>query len=198
MKKVFSLKSIALIGVSLLVVTGTLVGGGVALAASDDALLNAGPGGTPGPFQQLRDQALENFYKREQLAAQEQQLRLDFAGQISTAVDSWITTLNGKGKDTSALQAALTSFKSSIASAQSAHDKGVSILNTHTGFDGNGNVTDHDQARQTLQQARDQLVQARQDLTDGIKTLRDAVRTYRQQNEPNKGAASPSATPQSQ
>lgn len=186
MKTLVSLKGIALAGVAALVLTGSLVGGGVALAASDDALLNAGPGGTPGPFQQVREQALENFYKRAQLAVQEQQLRIDLANQIATAVDSWITTLKGQGKDTSALESALADFKSKVSAAQSAHDQGASILSAHAGFDGDGKVTDPDQAHNTLVQARDHLVDARRGLTDAIHSLREAVRSFRQQNRPTK------------
>jgi hypothetical protein len=186
MKKHMSFKGIALALVSGLVIVGSLVGGSVALAANDDALLDTPPG-TPGPFQQLREQALENFYQRIQLAAQEQQLRITFANQVADSVQAWITTLKSSGKDTSTLETALADFKSKVASAQTAHNQATSVLSTHAGFDGSGKVTDAELARKTLQDARDDLRTAHQSLQDGTIELRRAVRDFRQKNRPDKG-----------
>jgi hypothetical protein len=196
MKKPLSFKGIALALASTVALAGSLVGGGVALAANDTVVLDDPPG-TPGPFQQLRDQALENFYQRAQLALQSQQLRIDLANQIAEASQTWIDTLKGQGKDTSTLESALADFKAGVAAGQDEHDQAASILDAHQGFDGSGKVTNRDQARQTLQGARDHLVAAHRDLRDATVEFRRVVNDFRRQNRPNKNGQGTSA-PQGQ
>jgi hypothetical protein len=196
MKKVLSFKGLTLAAVSALVVAVSLTGGSIALAANDRAVMD-NPSGTPGPYQQLRVQALENFYQRSQLVVQEQQLRIDLANQIASSTDTWIAALKGQGKDTSALEKALSDFKSKVSAAQTEHDQGASILNTHAGFDGSGKVTDVDQARDTLKQTRGHLRAAHLDLREGTLTLRKAIRDFRQANKPARNGKGP-ATEQPQ
>lgn len=179
MKKVLSLKGLAMAAISGLVIVGALAGGSVAMAADEKAFLDTG---TPGPFQGVRNDALENFYKRAQLVVQEQQLRIDLANEVASAADTWIATKKSEGVDTSALEAALADFKSKIAAAQTEHDAGASVLNAHAGFDGSGNVTDAAQAHTTLEQTRDHLRTAHEDLRDATVAFRQAVRSFRQAN----------------
>ena len=68
----------------------------------------------------------------------------------------------------SALQAALSTFQTQIATAQSSHNTTASVLGNHAGFDANGKVTNPDQARQTL-------LDGRQSLRDAHGVIRQAV-----------------------
>ena len=125
--------------------------------------------------------SLEKAYQREQKWLSEQTDHLSKANEAAAKVQSWIDELKSKGKDTSALEAALAAFKQQIAAAQSSHDTAANILSTHAGFDANGQVTDRYLAKQTvksayqaLSDAHKVLRQAREDLYKAIKAFREA------------------------
>ncbi len=131
-------------------------------------------GTPPGPV----NQALQNIYQREQSWLSVQSNTLTDANTIMVNVQNWINTLNGQGKDTGALVAALAAFKGQIATAQTAHDTASGILSAHAGFDGNGQVTDRVQAISTLRQAFQSLQTAHLTLVSAAVNLRLAVRNY--------------------
>ncbi len=127
---------------------------------------------------------LEYALKREQLRLTGQQDRLDLARQGTDDVQSLIDELNGQGKDTAKIQAALDTFKTQIEAAQAAHDEASQILDAKAGFDVNGKVTDAEQARETLQSARQALEEARKILQQASQDFRQAMREFRQDNRP--------------
>ena len=141
---------------------------------------------TGSDFKKMDDTLFEYALKRLQNAVAGQQIRLDMMSEVTTEAQGWIDELKGKGKDTSALETALAWFKHGIKAGQAAHDNARSILDTHAGFDSDGEVTDKEQARQTLRAVRDGLKQTHQSLRSATQDLRDAVRTYRQANRPEK------------
>ena len=124
------------------------------------------------------NQALSNIYQREQSWLSIQSNTLTDANTIAVNAQNWINTLNGQGKDTSALVAALTAFKAQVATAQTAHDTASGLLSAHAGFDGNGQVTDRAQAVSTLRQAFQSLQTAHLTLVSAAVNLRLAVRNY--------------------
>jgi hypothetical protein len=140
------------------------------------------PTPTPHPAQQARDDLLKNWYQREQNWLNIQTQNLAKANEAAGKVQDWINGLKSKGKDTSALEAALATFQSQIAAAQSSHDTAANILKTHAGFDDSGNVTDPDQARQTLVTARQSLADAHNVLLQAGRDLRKAVQDFRKTN----------------
>jgi hypothetical protein len=136
---------------------------------------------TPRPGQVEREAHLKNWYQREQNWLNAQTEHLANLNERAAQAQSWIDELKGEGEDTMALEAALAAFNSQIASAQAAHDTAAGLLAAHSGFDDAGNVTDAEQARQTLVDAREALnsahqiiVQARRDF---LQTARDFRRT---------------------
>ena len=181
-------RAIAGLSVSGLVLMG-------AFAASPATAAYAAPGTPPaqGQQEQARDARLERAYRREQEWLSKQQENLDRMNSIADRVQQFITTQQSKGKDVSALQAALSTFKSQIATAQASHATAVSVLDAHLGFDANGKVTDAAQARQTLLDARQSLRDAHNVMRQAVLDLHRAIRTWRQAN--GLKAQQPAATP---
>ncbi|NTV36176.1 MAG: hypothetical protein HGA53_04415 [Anaerolineaceae bacterium] len=88
------------------------------------------------------------------------------------------------GKDTSKLEAALASFKTTKASAQAAHDKASATLATHAGFDASGKVTDPATARQTLKSANADLKAAHDLIKQALTDLKGVVQNWKDANGP--------------
>jgi hypothetical protein len=175
-------------------ITGLLLAGVIAAAPTSTAL--AAPGTPPakqGQSAQTADARLEQAYQREQTWLNQQADNLTKMNDVADKVQQFITTQQGKGKDVTALQAALTTFKSQIATAQSTHKTAANVLSTHTGFDANGKVTDTVQARQTVLEARQALRAAHDVMQQAVTDLHRAVRDWRQAN--GEKAKKPAATP---
>jgi hypothetical protein len=110
---------------------------------------------------------------------------LNRAAELGDKVQARIDELKAQGRDTSALEAALASYRDEIAAAQASHSTAADILSAHAGFDADGHVTDPEQARHTVLDARQALQDARLTLRKAVLDLRIAIRDYRQANRPN-------------
>jgi hypothetical protein len=170
----------AFVAVWAMVLAGVFVPSATAQAApaTDD--------GTPGPF--ADGSRLEFGCRQANRVLEGQQDRLDLANHTAEQAQTWIDELKAKGKDTSALEAALSAFESAIASAQARHDEAQGIMDTHAGFDGDCKLTDREQARNTLRSVHDALREAHRLLSDAAREFRRAVRDWRQAN---RGTATP-------
>ena len=125
----------------------------------------------------------KDMYDRAQKMLKSLQQIIDKANQAANKTQGWIDELKAKGVNTSEAEAALTTFKTQIAAAQASYDSAKVTLDAHAGFDNDGNVTDREQARQTIltvsKNARDAhrtLVKA---AVDFQKTMRDLLKKYR-------------------
>ena len=154
------------------------------IAAIPAASAYAAPGTPPAPGQvaEARNARLEKAYQREQSWLTTQQNNLNRMNTIADKVQQFITTQQGKGKDVTALQNALTTFKTQIATALASHNTAANILNTHQGFDANGKVIDADQARQTVFDARQSLRDAHDVMRQAISDLHRAIHEWREVN----------------
>jgi hypothetical protein len=85
-------------------------------------------------------------------------------------------------RDTSKLQAALDVFKLDIAAAQGKYDAAKSRLDSHSGFDADGNVTDAALARETLRLVGQDERRCHQLIKQGSVRLRAALKEYRAEN----------------
>ncbi len=127
-------------------------------------------------------QGLEKAYKYEQQWLAVQQERLSKTGEIAAKVQAFIDAQKAKGKDTSALEAALATYHQQIATAQGQHATAESILGAHAGFDADGHVTDRALAKQTVKEARQALADAHRTLQQAGQDLRSALKAYRVAN----------------
>lgn len=155
-----------------------------AAAPADD------PAPTPqGPFGDgIR---LEYACRQQKLILEVQQNRLDFANEIAGRAQAWIDQLKGQGQDTSALETALAAYKAAIATAQGQHDTAQNAYNAHAGFDDNCQVTDREQARNTVRTVNENLRIAHRTLSNGNFAFRLAIREWRRTHRPAAVTVSP-------
>ncbi|HTX91627.1 MAG TPA: hypothetical protein VMC09_10460 [Anaerolineales bacterium] len=146
------------------------------------ALIFTGMAVQAAPAQQTGAIVLENFLKREQIALNDQGARLKAADTVISTSQDWINQLKAAGKDTSALESALATYQTQIASAQSNHDAAAAVLAAPAGFDASGKVTDTKTALQTIINAGKPLRQAHLTLVQGTIDFRTAVQNWRAAN----------------
>jgi hypothetical protein len=125
---------------------------------------------------------LENLLKREQIVLTNQTDRLALSDKVVAKGQEWIDALKGRGKDVTALQAALDAYET--AGQKAAVDLGTAkaALAAHAGFDAGGNAIDASQALQTLVSAGKAERQYHLTITPAAIALREAVLAYRQAN----------------
>jgi hypothetical protein len=172
-----------------LVTVCSLAFAGIAFAPAPAYAATSADEGTPGPF--ADGSGLEFICREQRRMLEGQQDRLNLANDIAAKSQTWINEQKSKGKDVSALEAALSAYKSAIASAQAKHDQAQSTFNTQAGFDGNCKLTDRDQARTTLRTVGDALREAHRLIADANREFRRAVQDWRRANRP----ATPTAAP---
>ncbi|MCJ7433392.1 MAG: hypothetical protein MUO77_07895 [Anaerolineales bacterium] len=95
-----------------------------------------------------------------------------------------IDRASAKGKDVSAVQAALDAFKVSVKTTRPAYEGLNGIVNSHQGFDDTGKVTDAEKAKATVQEMGAKLKEIRSLMGETGKVLREAVRAFRDANKP--------------
>jgi hypothetical protein len=144
----------------------------------------APPAQTPEPPGAFREQAQEYALKREQLALDGLALRIDLAEDIAAKSHEWVDWLKSQGKDTAVLEAALATYEAQVNAAQVSWDGANAILSNPAGFDDAGNVTDPDEARETLRAGADALRQTHRILADAGRAFRRAVQDFRLANRP--------------
>ena len=142
------------------------------------ALVFAGIAAAAPAHQKIGAIALENFMKREQIALNDQAVRLKAADDVIGTTRGWIGQLKAAGKDTSALESALAAYQAQVASAHSSHDTAAAVLASPAGFDGSGKVTDAKTALQTVINAGKPLRQAHLTLVQGTIDFRTAVQNW--------------------
>jgi len=108
--------------------------------------------------------------------------RFERADAFMEKAQNLIDRAREKGKDVSAVQAALDAFETALKNAQPLYESSKGIVNSHQGFDGNGKVTDLDKAQETVK-AMDEKLNAVKDALEGTgKALREAIRAFREAN----------------
>lgn len=165
--------------------TGVLVGTAVLMLLAMNLAI-AAPTSAQGPSQSNRPDprkdARERQFEREQTWFDDQTKRLADASVVATKTQDYVKAQNALGKDTSSLVAALATYNSQLATAQSSHNAAGTLISAHSGFDANGTVTNLAQATQTVIDLRHSLMDAHQVLRQAGQDLRKAIRTYRQAN----------------
>ena len=135
---------------------------------------------TTPPTNQVRiNTRLETLWAREQAVYNREGNRLAKANDFIAKVQVLIDKANGKGWDTSAVQAALNAFSAVIPAAQAAHDKGAAIIASHAGFGADGKVTDRTTAIATVKALTQVLKDTRTAMNGTGKALRLAIKAFR-------------------
>ncbi len=158
------LACLAVLGSSLAVPTGAALAADVAAPPAQD-----------GDYPRL-----SLLLERVQLAYESQGYRIDLAHRSAGLTQDWIDLLASEGHDTADLEAALSEFNRLVGEAEGYHDDAGAILANPAGFDADGNVTDRQQAVDTLRSAGQALRDSHRSLVDATITLRRAIQDYRQ------------------
>ena len=86
------------------------------------------------------------------------------------------------GKDVSAVQAALDDFVSALEEVQPIYESIIDTVNSHPGFDQDGNVTDLEQARETVGVMREKFQEIRDVIGGTRRALHEAIEAFREAN----------------
>jgi hypothetical protein len=135
--------------------------------------------------------ALSRTLKVEQQRLKLQDARLKRATEYAAKIDSLIAKLKAKGKDTAALEQAVSTFRAGIEQARAEWQLASDILAAHAGFDAAGKVTNADEARTTLKDAHGHMEQAHTIARGAYKSLRAAIVAYRKANREVKEPVAP-------
>lgn len=134
---------------------------------------------------QISSKRLELIWAR-QLNAYERLGRLfDARNPLPERVQTLIDRAAENGRDVSAVQAALDAFEAAIKDARPAYEGIKGIVNSHSGFDANGRVTDSEKAKETIRGMRGSLTGIRTMLGDASRNLREAIQAFREANKPD-------------
>jgi hypothetical protein len=142
----------------------------------------AGPDEPPAPpsdQSQVSDERIEQAWARLQGLYERQGALLERAESFTARIQDLIDRMNENGKDTSALQTALNDFEQELKNAHPINESAKGIINSHKGFDADGNVINREQAIETLRELGKKIKEVRQLVGEPGRALREAIRTYR-------------------
>ena len=150
----------------------------------------AGEYDPPVPQGQITNERLERVWAR-QLRIYAQMGRTDeFVERVQRLIDR----AKAKGKDVSAMQAALDAFKAAAKDAQPIYESLKGIVNSHQGFDSNGKVTDPGKARETVKAMHDKFKEIRDAMNGTGKALHEAIKAFREANPRPQPAPAPTSS----
>ena len=138
-------------------------------------------------------QTPERDYSQLEYGLKRALIRLDALGDrienITAAADlveEYIQDEQAAGNETKEMEDALVDFRAKIVEAQANYDEAAQALDEKAGYDKDGQVTDPQQARETLETANRAFQDANQALRIGTQDLRQTVRDYRQDKRLNR------------
>jgi chaperonin cofactor prefoldin len=141
------------------------------------------PPATPTQGQTLTDR-LQKAWAREQTIYTRIGNILNRASSLISKIQTRLDDAKTKGKDVSSVQTALDAFSTAVQNVQPIYTSMGTIIQSHSGFDASGNVTDTIQALETVQSLRVKFVEIRQvGLREAGKALREAIQAFRQANQ---------------
>jgi len=145
---------------------------------------NADPTPPPAARGQISNERLEYLWARQHITYERIGLDFEYNDVFIEKVQVLIDRAKAKGKDVSAMQAALDAFQAALKDANPVYESIKSIVNSHQGFDSNGKVTDPVKAQETVKAMREKLKEIK-DAMDGTgKALHEAIKAFRQANRP--------------
>jgi DNA repair exonuclease SbcCD ATPase subunit len=136
------------------------------------------------PKAELTNEKLEKAWARE-LQAYERlgKAFADIDGTISR-FQARLDKAAEKGKDVTALQAALDAFESALNNSKPTYDGMSGLVSTHQGFDDDGKVTDAEQAKSTVKEVGAKLKEIKSSMNGTGKALHEALKAFREANKP--------------
>ncbi len=117
--------------------------------------------------------------------------RMGRIDQLIERAQRLIDRAKANGKDVSAVQTALDAFETQWKAAKPTYESIKGIVNSHQGFDANGQVTDTEKAKATVIEMRDKFKEIRDTLNGTGKALHEAIQAFREANPQPQATATP-------
>jgi Rad3-related DNA helicase len=155
-----------------------------ALALAALPVTSAYASGLGDPTNPPTGERLEQIWARQQRIYERQGRLLERADGLVERAQKLIDRMNENGKDTTALQAALDAFKDALKEAHPIYESAKGVINSHQGFDTDGQVTDHEKALETVKELGDKLKEVRQITGEPGVALREALKAFRDAHRP--------------
>lgn len=133
---------------------------------------------TPPPQGEVSNEKLEKIWARQLRLYEKMGKTEDLIAKAQQLIDR----TGQNGKDVSAVQAALDAFEDATKDATAVYESPQGIINSHAGFDANGNVTDPEQAKETVHAMGEKLKEIKDAMGGTGKALRDAIQAFREAN----------------
>lgn len=133
---------------------------------------------TPPAQTKMTNERLEKIWAH-QLRVYERMGRVD---ELIARSQRLISRASANGKDVSAVQAAHDAFAAAVKEAQPLYESMKGIVNSHQGFDSNGNVTDPVKALETVNAMHEKVQEIKTTINGTGKALREAIKAFRQAN----------------
>lgn len=130
----------------------------------------------------LQQEVLERLFIRETNNHELQERSIIQAEKLVDRIEELISQANENGKDTSALEKAISETRGNIADSQQLFNDVETQIQNHAGFDDSGKVQDAVEAKATLESIREGNKEVRQTLGEGLKIIREAVKIFREAN----------------
>ena len=133
---------------------------------------------------QISNERLEYLWARQHITYERIGLDFEYNDAFIEKIQGLIDRAKAKGKDVSAVQAALDAFEAALKKANPVYESTKGIINSHQGFDENGKVTDSAKAQETVKALRDKFKEIRDAMNGTGKALHEAIKAFRQANPP--------------
>jgi len=144
----------------------------------------AEPPTPPAGSRRISDERIEQIWARLQEVYERQGQWLERADGMTERFQNLIERMNENGKDTTSLQAALDTFEEGLKDTHPIHESAKGIINSHKGFDAEGNVTDREQAIETVRDLGSKIREVRYFIGEPRKALREAIKAFRDTHRP--------------
>jgi hypothetical protein len=135
---------------------------------------------TPDPT--IANARLELAFARQQVKVARIGAEIANFNLVSKDTQILIDKAKANGKDVIALQAAFDAFKVAFEKGNPIYEQADALARSHSGFDGNGNVTDVEKAKATVKSLAQSLKQYQDAVSGPFKALREALKAFRQAN----------------
>ena len=136
----------------------------------------------PPPERELSGERLEQIWARQFRVYEKIGNAFDRADAFVEKVQMLIDKASANGKDVSAVQAALDDFEQALKDAHPIYESAKGIINSHQGFDDDGNVTDIEKAKETVKSMGGKLREIKAAMDGTGRALHDAIKAFREAN----------------
>jgi hypothetical protein len=136
----------------------------------------------PPPERELSSERLEQILARQLRVYEKIGAWLDRGDAFADKVQELIDRASANGKDVSAVQAALDAFEQALKDAHPIYKSAKGIINSHQGFDNEGNVTDIEKAKETVKAMGGKLREIKAAMDGTGRALHEAIKAFRKAN----------------